>query len=47
MKPMIHPLKWWQRPLLCLLGRHKMRIHPEHWYWQYCQQCGGERNLLP
>jgi hypothetical protein len=44
---MIHPNKWWNRPLRCILGLHIMRIHPGHWWWQYCTRCGGERNLMP
>lgn len=41
---MKHPMKWWERPLLCIFGLHVFRNHPSRGEWIYCQRCWGERD---
>lgn len=38
--------KWYELPFLCLIGRHKTRVHPGMWWWQVCERCNGERSTL-
>jgi hypothetical protein len=36
--------KWYELPLLCLLGIHDTRVHPGMWWWEVCVRCNGERS---
>lgn len=35
--------RWWERPLVCLLGFHTLRRHPSGGGYVYCGRCYGER----
>lgn len=41
---MMYPddLKWWERPLRCILGLHRFRPHPGGIPWKVCDVCHGE-----
>lgn len=42
----VHGSKWYERPLLCLLGRHDTRPHPSPGFpWEVCNRCDGEREV--
>jgi hypothetical protein len=34
--------RWWERPLICLLGFHDWRLHPSGGGVLYCQLCNCE-----
>lgn len=42
---MIYPrdLKWYERPLACILGLHIFRQHPGIPAWVVCDRCDGEK----
>lgn len=44
---MIRPrdLKWWDRPLRCLIGLHKFRPHPGGIPFKVCTLCWGEKEV--